>query len=50
MHETHSAEDCTILAIYRKPNVFRNSAGYDVGNKKQVKTDHKPFTFAVANK
>jgi quercetin dioxygenase-like cupin family protein len=40
MHETHSAEGCTILAIYRKPNIFRNSAGYDVDNKKQVKTSH----------
>ena len=27
-HETHSDEGCTILAIYRKPNVFRNTAGF----------------------
>jgi quercetin dioxygenase-like cupin family protein len=27
-HETHSAEGAVILAIYRKPNVFQNSAGY----------------------
>src|SRR6476469_10021975 len=23
MHETHSAEGCVILAVYRKPNIFR---------------------------
>ena len=28
MHETHSDEGCVILAIYRKPNIFRNSAGF----------------------
>lgn len=44
MHETHSAEGCTLLAIYRKPNIFRNSAGYDVVSRKQVKTDHSPRT------
>jgi quercetin dioxygenase-like cupin family protein len=44
MHETHSAEGCTILAIYRKPNIFRNSAGYDP-EAKRVKTDHAPKTF-----
>ncbi|HUC68668.1 MAG TPA: cupin domain-containing protein [Stellaceae bacterium] len=27
-HETHSDEGAIILAIYRKPNVFRHSAGY----------------------
>src|SRR6201987_2130897 len=27
-HETHSDEGAMILAIYRKPNVFRHSAGY----------------------
>jgi quercetin dioxygenase-like cupin family protein len=27
-HETRSAEGAVILAIYRKPNVFQNSAGY----------------------
>ena len=27
-HETHSDEGAVILAIYRKPNVFQNSAGY----------------------
>jgi len=48
MHETHSAEGCTILAIYRKPNIFRNSAGYDVEDKKQIKTDHQPSTFSPA--
>ena len=48
MHETHSAEGCTILAIYRKPNIFRHSAGYDADNKKQVKTDRAPDTFAPA--
>ena len=48
MHETHSAEGCTLLAIYRKPNIFRNSAGYDVDNKKQVKTNRSPKTFVPA--
>ncbi len=28
MHETYSEEGCTILAIYRKPNVFATSAGF----------------------
>lgn len=45
MHETYSAEGCTLLAIYRKPNIFRNSAGYDVERGKQIKTAHKPSTF-----
>ena len=27
-HETHSDEGCVILAVYRKPNVFRSSAGF----------------------
>lgn len=27
-HETHSDEGCVILAIYRKPNMFRNGAGF----------------------
>ncbi len=27
-HETHSDEGAVILAIYRKPNVFQNSAGH----------------------
>jgi anti-sigma factor ChrR (cupin superfamily) len=27
-HETHSDEGAVILAIYRKPNVFRHSSGY----------------------
>lgn len=31
MHETQSAEGCTILAVYRKPNIFRNSAGFRAG-------------------
>lgn len=47
MHETHSAEGCVILAIYRKPNIFRNSAGFDPG-RKRVKTDHSPKTFKPA--
>ncbi|WP_245153783.1 cupin domain-containing protein [Allopusillimonas ginsengisoli] len=45
LHETHSEEGCTILAIYRKPNIFKNSAGYGVENKKQIRTQHKPKTF-----
>lgn len=44
MHETHSAEGCVILAIYRKPNIFRNSAGFEPGGKR-VKTDRVPTTF-----
>ena len=28
MHETRSDEGCTILAIYRKPNIFKNTAGF----------------------
>ncbi len=28
LHETHSDEGCIILAIYRKPNVFFNTAGF----------------------
>lgn len=47
MHETHSAEGCTLLAIYRKPNIFRHSSGYDV-DKKQVKTNRTPITFVPA--
>ena len=27
-HETHSDEGCVILAVYRRPNVFRSSAGF----------------------
>jgi anti-sigma factor ChrR (cupin superfamily) len=27
-HETHSDEGAVILAVYRKPNIFKNSAGY----------------------
>lgn len=46
LHETHSAEGCTILAVYRKPNIFRHSAGYDVEHRKQIKTDHTPSTFS----
>jgi anti-sigma factor ChrR (cupin superfamily) len=34
MHETYSAEGCVILAIYRKPNIFNNGAGYNVGGKR----------------
>ena len=43
MHETHSAEGCVILAIYRKPNIFRNSAGFEPGGKR-IRTDHAPVT------
>ena len=28
MHETYSEEGCTILAVYRKPNIFAKSAGF----------------------
>ena len=44
-HETRSDEGCVILAIYRKPNIFRNSAaGFDT-DRKRVATDHEPRTF-----
>lgn len=43
-HETHSAEGCTILAIYRKPNIFKNSAGFDAEQRKQIKTSRPPST------
>ena len=33
MHETYSEEGCTILAIYRKPNIFAKSAGFSTGKK-----------------
>lgn len=29
-HETRSDEGCVILAVYRKPNVFRSGAGFAV--------------------
>ncbi|NPC56906.1 cupin domain-containing protein [Caenimonas soli] len=29
LHETRSDEGCTILAIYRKPNIFFNAAGFE---------------------
>jgi anti-sigma factor ChrR (cupin superfamily) len=28
MHETRSDEGCVLLAVYRKPNVFFNTAGF----------------------
>ena len=27
-HETHTDEGCVILAVYRRPNVFRSSVGF----------------------
>tara|TARA_Y100000588_G_C13323137_1_gene530698 strand:+ start:66 stop:452 length:387 start_codon:yes stop_codon:yes gene_type:complete len=27
-HETHSDEGCIILAVYRKPNIFKNTQGF----------------------
>ena len=33
MHETYSEEGCTILAIYRRPNIFAKSAGFTPGKK-----------------
>lgn len=34
-HETHSDEGAVLLAIYRKPNVFQNTAGFfDAAEKK----------------
>jgi quercetin dioxygenase-like cupin family protein len=44
MHETHSAEGCVILAIYRKPNIFRHSAGFEAGGRR-IPTDRAPSTF-----
>ncbi|HCN70362.1 MAG TPA: anti-Sigm factor, ChrR [Pusillimonas sp.] len=29
LHETRSDEGCLLLAIYRKPNVFFNTAGFE---------------------
>ncbi|MEZ2292909.1 cupin domain-containing protein [Variovorax sp. RCC_210] len=33
LHETRSDEGCTILAIYRKPNIFFNAAGFEAGKR-----------------
>ena len=44
MHETHSAEGCVILAIYRKPNIFRHSAGFTPGERR-IATDRPPRSF-----
>jgi quercetin dioxygenase-like cupin family protein len=46
MHETHSAEGCVLLAVYRKPNIFRNSAGFEPGGKR-ISTSHQPKTFVA---
>ena len=27
-HQTHTDEGCVLLAVYRKPNVFQNTAGF----------------------
>lgn len=35
-HETKSDEGCLLLAIYRKPNKFGDSEGYDVEGKKKA--------------
>lgn len=44
LHETHSAEGCIILAIYRKPNIFKHSAGFDPANGKRIPTQRSPQT------
>jgi anti-sigma factor ChrR (cupin superfamily) len=31
LHETRSDEGCLLLAVYRKPNIFFNSAGFQAG-------------------
>ncbi|WP_417518781.1 cupin domain-containing protein [Minwuia sp.] len=31
-HETHSDEGAVLLAIYRKPNIFKNTAGFYAEN------------------
>lgn len=31
LHETRSETGCTILAVYRKPNIFFNAAGFEAG-------------------
>jgi len=36
MHETYSEEGCTILAIYRRPNIFAKSAGFTPGKKEHT--------------
>lgn len=28
-HMTHSDEGCVILAVYRKPNIFKHGSGYE---------------------
>ena len=35
LHETRSDEGCLLLAVYRKPNVFFNTAGFEAS-----KADH----------
>ncbi|WDZ94861.1 cupin domain-containing protein [Herbaspirillum sp. WKF16] len=42
LHETYSEEGCVILAIYRKPNIFKNSAGFDAAGGKRIATRRKP--------
>jgi anti-sigma factor ChrR (cupin superfamily) len=32
LHETKSDEGCLLLAVYRKPNVFFNTAGFQKSN------------------
>ena len=44
---TSASLACVILAIYRKPNIFRNSAGFEPGGKR-IKTDKAPTTFETA--
>lgn len=31
LHETRSDTGCTILAVYRKPNIFFHTAGFEAG-------------------
>ena len=34
-HETHSDEGAVLLAIYRKPNIFKNTAGFYQNNEQK---------------
>lgn len=42
LHETYSEEGCVILAIYRKPNIFKNSAGFDASSRRRIATRRAP--------
>ena len=45
MHETRSDEGCLLLAVYRKPNVFFNTAGFEAGKVPDYATIENLTTF-----